>query len=163
MIVELPRAQLAPGYAVSRLLKGGWQLAGGHGAVDVEAALADMDRFVDAGITTFDCADIYSGVEALIGEWLKRHRARAAAVPVQVHTKYVPDLDRLPSHSRADVVHGVDRDYYGPTNRAYRSLDDAGQKALRDDLTALWTRNHVGTEGTTRVLAEYIEVIGTRT
>jgi aryl-alcohol dehydrogenase-like predicted oxidoreductase len=28
---------------------------------------------------------------------------------VQVHTKYVPDLDRLPTHSRADVVRGVDR------------------------------------------------------
>ena len=68
-----------------------------------------MDRFVDAGITTFDCADIYTGVEALIGEWLKRRGARGAAVPVQVHTKYVPDLDRLPTHSRADVVRGVDR------------------------------------------------------
>ena len=28
---------------------------------------------------------------------------------MQVHTKYVPDLDRLPTHSRADVVRGVDR------------------------------------------------------
>jgi len=73
------------------------------------AALADMDRFVDMGITTFDCADIYTGVEALIGRWLKRRGARGAAVPVQVHTKYVPDLDRLPAHSRADVVRGVDR------------------------------------------------------
>ena len=109
MIVELPRAQLAPGYTISRLLKGGWQLAGGHGPVDTAAALADMDRFVDAGITTFDCADIYTGVEALIGEWLKRRGARGAARPVQVHTKYVPDLDRLPTHSRADVVRGVDR------------------------------------------------------
>jgi aryl-alcohol dehydrogenase-like predicted oxidoreductase len=108
MIVELPRAQLAPGYTVSRLLKGGWQLAGGHGPVDAEAAMADMDRFVDAGITTFDCADIYTGVEALIGEWLKR-RGRSAGVSVQVHTKYVPDLDRLPTHSRGDVERGVDR------------------------------------------------------
>jgi len=109
MIVELPRAQLAPGYTISRLLKGGWQLAGGHGPVDTAAALDDMDRFVDAGMTTFDCADIYTGVEALIGEWLKRRRARASALPVQVHTKYVPDLDRLPTHARADVVRGVDR------------------------------------------------------
>jgi aryl-alcohol dehydrogenase-like predicted oxidoreductase len=107
--MEVPRAQLAPGYTVSCLLKGGWQLAGGHGSVDAAAALADMDRFADAGITTFDCADIYTGVEALIGEWLKQRRRRGAAVPVQVHTKYVPDLDRLPTHSRADVVRGVER------------------------------------------------------
>jgi len=109
LIVDLPRVHLAPGYTVSRLLKGGWQLAGGHGAIDAAAALDDMDRFVDAGITTFDCADIYTGVEALIGEWLKRHGARGAAVPVQVHTKYVPDLDQLATHSRAHVVRGIDR------------------------------------------------------
>ena len=107
--MEPRRAQLAPGYTISRLLKGGWQLAGGHGPVDAAAALADMDRFVEAGITTFDCADIYTGVEALIGEWLQRRGERRAAVPVQVHTKYVPDLDRLPTHSRADVVRGIDR------------------------------------------------------
>jgi hypothetical protein len=53
-------------------------------------------------------------------------------------------------------------DYYGPTNRAYASLGDDARKALRDDLTALWTRNNLGTGGITRVEAEYIEVIGTR-
>ena len=65
-----------------------------------------MDRFADAGITTFDCADIYTGVESLIGRWLS---ARRDAGAMQVHTKYVPDLDRLPTHSRADVVGGIDR------------------------------------------------------
>jgi hypothetical protein len=53
-------------------------------------------------------------------------------------------------------------EYYGPTNRASLSLDDAGKKALHEDLTALWTRNNGATDGATRVLAEYIEVIGTR-
>ncbi len=53
-------------------------------------------------------------------------------------------------------------EYYGPTNRAYRSLDEVGQKALHEDLTALWTLNNVATDGTTRVLAEYIVVIGDR-
>ena len=101
------RVPLAPGYDISPVLKGGWQLAGGHGAVDVEAALRDMDRYVDAGITTFDCADIYVGVEALIGRW--RQTRPAAASRVQVHTKYVPDLDQLAAHSRADVVRGVER------------------------------------------------------
>ena len=109
MTLAVPRVQLAPGYSISRLLKGGWQLAGGHGAIDRAAALDDMDRFVDAGITTFDCADIYTGVEALIGEWIARRRARHLSTPVQVHTKYVPDLDRLARHSRADVERGIDR------------------------------------------------------
>jgi aryl-alcohol dehydrogenase-like predicted oxidoreductase len=100
------RVELTPGYSISRLIKGGWQLAGGHGPIESDEAMADMDRFADAGITTFDCADIYTGVESLIGRWLN---TRGDAGAMQVHTKYVPDLDRLPTHSRADVVCGIDR------------------------------------------------------
>jgi len=107
-VTAIPRLTLAPGYTISRVLKGGWQLAGGHGPVEETAALADMDRFVEAGVTTFDCADIYTGVETLIGRWLKRRKGSGGA-EVQVHTKYVPDLERLPTHSRADVARGVDR------------------------------------------------------
>jgi aryl-alcohol dehydrogenase-like predicted oxidoreductase len=99
------RVELTPGYSISRLIKGGWQLAGGHGPIDTDEAIADMDRFAGAGITTFDCADIYTGVEALIGRWRKMRPSGA----MQVHTKYVPDKDRLPTHSRADVVGGIDR------------------------------------------------------
>lgn len=83
--------ELAPGYSISRIVKGGWQLAGGHGAVDEAQASADMSAFVERGVTTFDCADIYTGVEELIG----RFRSTNAGAHVQVHTKYVPDLDSL--------------------------------------------------------------------
>jgi ubiquinone/menaquinone biosynthesis C-methylase UbiE len=61
-----------------------------------------------------------------------------------------------------DKVVDVFVEYYGPTNRAYASLNSDGRKALRDDLTALWIRNNTATGGTTQVAAEYIEVIGTR-
>jgi len=89
------------------LIKGGWQLAGGHGPVDREQAIEDMAAFVDAGITTFDCADIYTGVEALIGEFLA---ARPDLAPrVRVHTKFVPDLDRLAVMTGADVERTIDR------------------------------------------------------
>jgi aryl-alcohol dehydrogenase-like predicted oxidoreductase len=110
--MSVPRIELAPGYQISRLIKGGWQLAGGHGAVDVDAAVADMTAFVDAGITTFDCADIYTGVEALIGTFLRRLRAErgaAAAARVQVHTKCVPDRSRLPHLTKDDIRTLVDR------------------------------------------------------
>jgi SAM-dependent methyltransferase len=53
-------------------------------------------------------------------------------------------------------------EYYGPTLRAHASLSPDGRQVLHDDLTSLWTRNNVATDGTTRVLAEYLEVIGTR-
>jgi len=92
---------LAPGYTISRLIKGGWQLAGGHGAVSHAAAVADMQAYAEAGVTTFDCADIYTGVEERIGAFL---RARDPSVaPVQVHTKCVPDLDDLDTLREHDV------------------------------------------------------------
>jgi aryl-alcohol dehydrogenase-like predicted oxidoreductase len=97
---------------MARVIKGGWQLAGGHGRVDHAQALEDMRLFVQAGITTFDCADIYTGVEELIGEFLRRHRHdfRSGALPeVQVHTKYVPDLDTLPALIEGDVERVIDR------------------------------------------------------
>ena len=106
------RFRLAPEYTISRVIKGGWQLAGGHGTVDREQALRDMLLYVENGITTFDCADIYTGVENLIGEFLRRHRSamRDGSLPqVQVHTKYVPDLDGLSTLTRRDVEATVDR------------------------------------------------------
>jgi aryl-alcohol dehydrogenase-like predicted oxidoreductase len=103
------RTELAPDYNVSRLLKGGWQLAGGHGPVDQDAALEDMRRFVEAGVTTFDCADIYTGVEELIGEFRARFSPGKSLPEMQVHTKYVPDLAALPRLRKVDVERAIDR------------------------------------------------------
>jgi aryl-alcohol dehydrogenase-like predicted oxidoreductase len=105
-------SSLSPHYTISRVIKGGWQLAGGHGHVDREQALEDMLLYVQAGITTFDCADIYTGVEELVGHFLHRYRSDMSSgdLPgVQVHTKYVPDLCALPSLTRADVQRAIDR------------------------------------------------------
>jgi len=94
-----------------RLIKGGWQLAGGHGSVEEAAAIADMFVYAEAGITTFDCADIYTGVEAMIGRFLAQWRAHhgANAPRIRVNTKCVPDLDLLPSLTRADLERTIDR------------------------------------------------------
>ena len=37
--MSVPRITVAPGYDISRIVKAGWQLAGGHGAVDAATAL----------------------------------------------------------------------------------------------------------------------------
>jgi aryl-alcohol dehydrogenase-like predicted oxidoreductase len=104
--MAIPRATLAPGYSISRLIKGGWQLAGGHGAVDGAAARRDMHAFVEAGITTFDCADIYTGVESLIGDFV---RERGGAGGLQIHTKYVPDRSALPGLTPGATARAIDR------------------------------------------------------
>ena len=102
---------LRPGHTISRVICGGWQLAGGHGAVDRAAAVEALRAFAEAGITTFDCADIYTGVEDLIGamraDYGRRH-GPAALAGIKVHTKCVPNLATLSQTSRASVRAIVD-------------------------------------------------------
>jgi len=103
---------LRPGHRISRIIKGGWQLAGDHGEVRRDAAIRDMEAFVDAGITTFDCADIYTGVEEMIGAFiadLRNRRGAEAADRVVVHTKLVPDLGRLADIRPDEIEAIVDR------------------------------------------------------
>lgn len=103
----IPRFRFSNGYEISRVIKGGWHLAGDHAPVDPVQALADMAAFVEAGVTTFDCADIYTGVETLIGEFRADHPSLAPLV--QIHTKYVPDLSDLSSLTAASVAAHIDR------------------------------------------------------
>jgi len=104
--------QIAHGYAISRIIRGGWQLAGGHGEIDREAALEDLIAAFDAGVTTFDCADIYTGVEELYGAMRERivaTRGAEAGRSLHVHTKLVPDLELLATLKKSDVEAIVDR------------------------------------------------------
>jgi aryl-alcohol dehydrogenase-like predicted oxidoreductase len=110
--MPVERALLRPGYEISRVIRGGWQLAGGHGRVDRAQAVADLHASVEAGIVTFDCADIYTGVEELIGDfradYVRRH-GREALRRIKVHTKFVPDLDALATLDRRTVRATVER------------------------------------------------------
>jgi len=110
--MNIERIELEKGYSISRVIKGGWHLAGGHGTIDERNAITDMHQFVKAGITTFDCADIYTGVEDLIGKFLKRYKNEMASgdLPqVQIHTKYVPDYNLLTNLKKEDTVRVIDR------------------------------------------------------
>jgi aryl-alcohol dehydrogenase-like predicted oxidoreductase len=110
--MSLDTIQLRPGYAISRVIKGGWQLAGDHGPVERTEAVRDMEAFLDAGITTFDCADIYVGVEEMIGDFIGDIRSRRGAEVanrVRVHTKLVPDLGLLENIHAKDVEAIIDR------------------------------------------------------
>ena len=57
----------------------------------------------------------------------------------------------------AEVVEHF-RKYFGPTQKQFEMLDEAGQAALRSDLTGLWESSNQATDGTTRVESEYLEV-----
>jgi len=108
------RVELAPGYSVARVVNGGWQLSPGHGrpAARGDDTIDALTRLVERGLTTFDCADIYGGVEELLGalvrRWVERHGA-AARAQIQLHTKLVPDREDLSRVDRAYVERCVDR------------------------------------------------------
>lgn len=51
---------------------------------------------------------------------------------------------------------------YGPMSRAFASLDAEGQERLRRDLVSLWSASNKADDDTTKVEAEYLEVIATR-
>jgi len=63
--------------------------------------------------------------------------------------------------SPADVVEFF-RANYGPMTRAFASIGEEGQRQLRDELTDLWRRYNRATDGTTRVDAEYLQVVAVR-
>lgn len=101
------RRAIAPGYDVPPIIAGAWQLSEGHSAraVDRDALFAAWDLLAAHGCDTLDCADIYTGVESLIGDY----RAARPGRRVQVHTKFVPDRDALADVDRAYVTRIIDR------------------------------------------------------
>lgn len=86
--------ELAPGLNICRILNGMWQVAGGHGHINPQAAISEMEKYHESGFTTWDLADIYGPAEDFIGEFRNRlapnERGRLLAL-----TKWVPDPQRI--------------------------------------------------------------------
>jgi aryl-alcohol dehydrogenase-like predicted oxidoreductase len=85
--------QLAPDLKICRILNGLWQVAGGHGQISPESAISEMPRYHEAGLTTWDMADIYGPAEEFVGEFRKRlakKRGESETSKIQALTKFVP-------------------------------------------------------------------------
>lgn len=93
-MTELNRVWLTPDYSISPVINGCWQLTPDHGGgpPGESATLHLFSELVDHGFTTFDCADIYTGVESLLGRF---RRSLPDPEIIQVHTKLVPDKTAL--------------------------------------------------------------------
>ena len=90
--------QLAPDLKICKIINGMWQVAGGHGYIDHELAIADMMKYHDAGFTTWDLADIYGPAEDFIGEFrhrLSSSRGKEELNKIQALTKWVPQPARI--------------------------------------------------------------------
>ncbi len=76
--------------------------------------------------------------------------------------KLTPRLYRLEYPFPPDAVVEFFRVNYGPMTRAFASLDASGQKVLRSELVRLWSEHNTAAGNTTKVDAEYLEVVATR-
>ena len=89
---------MTPGFTICRIVNGMWQVAGGHGYIAREPALADMFRYYEAGLTTWDLADIYGPAEDFIGEFrerLSKLKGIETLDKIQLFTKWVPQPSRI--------------------------------------------------------------------
>lgn len=117
MQAEVEGFELRPGFVISRIAKGNWQIADDHSGrnFDGQQTIDDMIAFADAGVTTLVCGDIYVGVEARIGRFLQQYRDRYGAGQarrIKVLTTYVPhflDEEKTRRHSKKDCVAVIDR------------------------------------------------------
>ncbi|MGA7603472.1 MAG: aldo/keto reductase [Nitrososphaeraceae archaeon] len=101
--------QLAPDLATYRIINGMWQVAGGHGYIDNELAIADMMRYHEAGFTTWDLADIYGPAEDFIGQFRRKLLAikgEEELDKIRALTKWVPQPGRI---TRSIVKESIDR------------------------------------------------------
>ncbi|WP_462412847.1 aldo/keto reductase [Neobacillus sp. Marseille-QA0830] len=93
------RFELAKDYTISRVINGCWQISEGHSFTHLDQLdiMKAFHMLVEEGFTTFDCADIYTGSEEFLGEFLTqlKHGSTLSPHDVQVHTKYVPDINLL--------------------------------------------------------------------
>lgn len=92
------------------IIIGCWQLAGGHGQISQEAKINTLLSYVENGFYTFDCADIYTGVEETLG--LVRLKARERygneiSSQILIHTKCVPDLESLSPECGESISHSI--------------------------------------------------------
>lgn len=89
------------------------------------------------------------GTEKHIGELFGSHAAE-----IRTERKYFTFRYRSAAHWLQ-----VFRDYYGPTHKAFASLDAAGREALAKDVTALLNRCNAAGPSSLVVPAEYLEVV----
>ena len=52
--------------------------------------------------------------------------------------------------------------YFGPTVMTFKTIAEEDQGPLTTDMVELWTENNQATDGTTRALGEYLEVIAVK-
>ena len=91
---------------ICRILNGMWQVAGGHGQINLESAVDEMIQYHNDDFTTWDMADIYGPAEEFFGEFRKKLETDERLSNSQALTKFVPNPGPM---TRSIVEHYIDK------------------------------------------------------
>ena len=91
-------------------------------------------------------------------EAVVRERFNEGIAHLKCVTRYYPFVYPF----APDEVVEFFRAHYGPMTRAFASLDEHGQNALRKELVELWSAHNKATSSGTNVASDYLEVIATK-
>lgn len=95
-------------YFIPKIITGCWQLSKGH-AIKSDTNKKNINnllfKYLYAGLNTFDCADIYIGVEEILGDF--RKLAEKKGYKINTHTKFVPNLNDLVSIKETQIKDSI--------------------------------------------------------
>jgi SAM-dependent methyltransferase len=92
--------------------------------------------------------------------WGDEDIVRARLGPHLANLRLTPRLYRFDYPWPPDQVVDFFRANYGPTSKAFAALDPHAQRELHADLTRLWSCHNQAGPNSTRIDAEYLEVVG---
>ena len=96
---------LASDLRICRIINGMWQVGGGHGIINSDAAISEMTKYHEDGFTTWDMADIYGPAEEFFGKFQKKLSTKNSTTPVGF-TKFVPNPGPM---TKSIVEHYVEK------------------------------------------------------
>jgi aryl-alcohol dehydrogenase-like predicted oxidoreductase len=80
------------------MVVGMWQVSGGHGRIDAQAAVQAMIRHAELGYNAFDLADHYGPAEDFVGDFRTKFAQKHGQDKLQTvfaFTKWVPPADKM--------------------------------------------------------------------
>jgi aryl-alcohol dehydrogenase-like predicted oxidoreductase len=148
MQTTIPKIQLW-NYAMSRIINWWRQLSWGHGDIEKQEMINILTQYAQQGVTTFDCADIYTGVEELYGamrENVLKVCGEEVYKTLKIQTKCVPDLQDIRNRK-------VDKQYIEAI------IDRSLQRLWQDQLDLVQLHHRDYTIDTYKEIATYLQEI----
>ena len=111
------RIELAPGYSISRIITGLWQVADiekEDGSMDLGPAASALVDYAESGFDTFDMADHYGSAELIAGHARRKMQehdsANGPSSQARFHTKWCPKPGEMtPQKVREGVLLSAER------------------------------------------------------